>query len=151
MKKETEEMLQKLEKIVGGKIIHVSHQKDLKTETMSADEFKKIKRIPEGLQQMFRDLKNAKIHHLTEFQFAPPRKFKFDIVLLKYKIAIEYEGLIYKANRHKGTGISGHTTVKGYTSNCDKYNLAAVNGWVVLRYTALSYTQMIDDVKQLIK
>ena len=31
--------------------------------------------------------------------------------------------------------IGGHRSPKGYAANCEKYNLAAVQGWRVLRYT----------------
>lgn len=83
-----------------------------------------------------------------EYKFAADRKFKFDFILRehfpkKIKIAIEYEGLMSEK--------SGHTTVTGYTSNCDKYNLAATLGWIVLRYTALNYKQLEADLKQLLK
>lgn len=30
---------------------------------------------------------------------------------------------------------SGHTNIKGFISNCDKYNLATLIGWRVLRFT----------------
>lgn len=33
--------------------------------------------------------------------------------------------------------------------DCEKYNLAAVNGWRVLRYHAKNYDEAIRDVAQL--
>ena len=85
----------------------------------------------------------------TEFKFSDTRKFKFDWVILsginhpkEIKIAIEYEGLMSEK--------SGHTTVTGYTSNCDKYNLACILGWRVLRYTALNYKNIENDLKELL-
>lgn len=77
----------------------------------------------------------------TEFRFSK-RRFKFDFAIPHRKIAVEYEGLMSEK--------SGHTTVKGYTSNCRKYNLAALHGWKVLRYTALNYKQLENDLKQLL-
>lgn len=71
------------------------------------------------------------------------RKFRFDYALDAAKIAIEYEGLMSEK--------SGHTTITGYTSNCEKYNLACILGWKVLRYTALNYKQLENDLKELLK
>lgn len=70
-----------------------------------------------------------------EHVFAKGRKFRFDWAFLDLKIAIEYEGLFSEK--------SGHTTVTGYTENTDKYNLAQLLGWVVIRVTALNYKKLI--------
>ncbi len=43
------------------------------------------------------------------------------------KIAVEFEGGIYIGGRH----IRGRT----YSRDCEKYNLAQINGFIVLRYT----------------
>ena len=69
-----------------------------------------------------------------EYQFAKPRKFRFDIALPKEMIAIEYEGINSSKSRH--------TTITGYTKDCEKYNLATMNGWKVFRYTALNYKEV---------
>ena len=66
----------------------------------------------------------------TEYKFLPNRKFKFDIRITGYDIGIEYEGIF-------GGGKSRHTSLTGYSKDCDKYNLAVLNGWKVLRFTAL--------------
>jgi hypothetical protein len=65
-----------------------------------------------------------------EFRGIAKRQFRFDYAITKLKIAIEYEGIMSKKSRH--------TTPKGFTTDCDKYNLAAVNGWVVLRFTVIN-------------
>lgn len=78
----------------------------------------------------------------SEYRFHPVRRFLFDIALPEHKIAIEYEGL----NSDK----SRHTTKKGYTGDCEKYNLAQSMGWRVLRYTALNYRNMITDLRNLL-
>lgn len=67
----------------------------------------------------------------TEHRFTDDRRFKFDWAFPAVKIAIEYEGL----NSLK----SGHTTMAGFTSNTDKYNLAQSMGWIVLRFTLINY------------
>lgn len=84
-------------------------------------------------------LQSRNISYVKEHQFmGKRRRFRFDYAILDKKIAIEFEGL--ESVDVKGKKIpSGHTTKVGYTSNCTKYNLAAINGWKVLRFTALNY------------
>jgi len=79
---------------------------------------------------------------VTEHRFHAVRRFKFDWAIPSHKVAIEYEGV----NSDK----SRHTTKVGYSKDCEKYNLAAADGWRVLRYTALNYTQMTDDLRNLL-
>lgn len=63
-----------------------------------------------------------------EHKFHDKRKFRFDYAVIDLMLAIEYEG---------GTWSGGaHTRGKHYSSDCEKYNLAQINGWIVLRYTA---------------
>lgn len=81
-------------------------------------------------------------NYITEHTFHPHRKFRFDWAITTLKIAIEYEGLI--------SAKSGHTTIKGYSEDCIKYNEAIKLGWRVLRYTALTYGNLQDDLKNLI-
>ena len=75
-----------------------------------------------------------------EYLFAPPRKWRFDAAIhvgfiedyrkgcteAKF-IAIEAEGLVR-------SGRGGHQTVKGFTANCEKYNEAILQGWILLRF-----------------
>lgn len=77
-----------------------------------------------------------------EHKFSDERKFKFDFAIPKMKIAIEYEGLMSEK--------SGHTSPTGYTSNCEKYNLATCLGWRMLRYTALNYKDLENDLRKLL-
>ena len=79
--------------------------------------------------------------YVREYVFHPKRKFRFDWAIPDLKIAIEYEGLMSEK--------SGHTTVTGYTKDCEKYNLAALMGWKVLRYTALNYKHLYRDILKL--
>lgn len=78
----------------------------------------------------------------VEYKFHKTRRWKFDYAIPQFKIAIEYEGV----NSIK----SGHTTVKGFTKDCDKYNAAAMCGWKLLRYTALNYKKVGADLIELI-
>ena len=91
----------------------------------------------------------------TEYEFAKSvgRRFRADFCHIEHKIIIEYEGLVSHGAR------GGHQTKKGYTDNCEKYNLAARLGYVVLRYTAINYQHdpkrkyngFVADVDDMIK
>lgn len=81
--------------------------------------------------------------YFEELEFDEERKFRFDWAIPSLMIAIEYEGLFSEK--------SGHTTMLGYTKDCQKYNLATINGWKVLRYTALNYKNFEPDLKKLLK
>jgi len=82
-------------------------------------------------------------HFVTEHKFDAVRNYRFDWALLDFKIGIEYEGIFSKKSRH--------TTAKGFSEDCNKYNLAIHNGWRVLRYTALNYQNLENDLIKLIK
>jgi hypothetical protein len=78
------------------------------------------------------------IAYELEYRFHDLRKFRFDIAILDMKVGIEYEGLMSEKSRH--------TTIDGFTMDCIKYNLAQLNGWKVLRYTAKNYTDFGSDI-----
>jgi very-short-patch-repair endonuclease len=63
-----------------------------------------------------------------EYKFCPDRKFRADFAIPGLKVLIEYEGAVYTQGRH--------TRGAGYVKDCEKYNIAAMLGWHVLRYTA---------------
>lgn len=73
-----------------------------------------------------------------EITAIPGRKFRFDYCDLNLKIAIEYEGIISEKSRH--------TNVKGYTNDCIKYNLAQLNDFIILRFTALNKASEILEI-----
>jgi hypothetical protein len=77
--------------------------------------------------------------YVTEHQFDDKRRFRFDWAIPELKLAIEYEGIFSEK--------SGHTTVNGYTKDVKKYNLATIQGWKVLRYTALNYSDLAQDLE----
>jgi len=83
-----------------------------------------------------------------EYRFHPVRKWQFDIALVGLKIAIEYEGGIWTNG--------GHNRGVIYADNCDKYNAAQLDGWIVLRYTAESIRKrgckgVVDDIRERIQ
>ena len=79
------------------------------------------------------------IKHTSEYKFSTDRKFRFDICIEEKKIAIEYEGIMSRK--------SGHTTVKGYTKDTEKYNQATSLGYRFYRYTVLNYKDLLTDLK----
>ena len=87
-------------------------------------------------------LLDARVEFVEEYKFHAKRKFRFDFAIPDKKIGIEYEGLMSEKSRH--------TTVIGYSKDTEKYNLAAADGWRVLRYTALTYGKLLEDLKKLL-
>jgi very-short-patch-repair endonuclease len=67
-----------------------------------------------------------------EYRFDPKRKFRFDFCWRDYKLALEIEGGVYSHGRH--------LQPKGYTKDVEKYNLAVINGFKLLRFTG----EMLD-------
>lgn len=85
----------------------------------------------------------------TEYKFHPTRRYKFDFALHNVertiKIGIEYEG-IFSRDGHQ----NGHTSMKGYTDNTEKYNLCQAARYQLLRYTAKNYQSIFDDLNKII-
>lgn len=85
-------------------------------------------------------LKALKIDYVEEYVFAPDRKFRADLFLPELNLLVEYEGLF--AGNKGGSGKSRHTTGEGYTRDCEKYFIANVLGFKVLRLTAMNYKKL---------
>jgi very-short-patch-repair endonuclease len=64
---------------------------------------------------------------IAEYRFHETRKWRFDFAYPERQIAIEVEGGTWQNGRHN--------RAKGYESDCEKYNTAALRGWTVLRFT----------------
>lgn len=77
----------------------------------------------------------------TEYQFAKPRKWRFDGAIKAMMTAVEYEGIFSEKSRH--------TTMKGYSGDVEKYTEAAKLGWRVLRYTAKTVGNLINDLNEI--
>ena len=68
-----------------------------------------------------------------EHKFHPKRRWKFDYAFPELKLAVEYEGIFSAKSRH--------TSIVGFTNDCEKYSEAALLGWIVIRVTA----KMVQD------
>lgn len=77
----------------------------------------------------------------VEYRFCPTRRFRADYFIPRLNLLVEYEGVF--------GGKSRHTNVCGYSADCEKYNLATVLGYRVLRYTAKNYAQVQGDLDEL--
>jgi hypothetical protein len=96
--------------------------------------FKKFASIGQALQ----------LHGLpyeTEYKFHPDRKFRFDYALPELGVALEYEGVVSAKSRH--------TTLGGYAKDCEKYNEAALLGWLVFRFTVMNEESLIKVLANL--
>lgn len=96
-----------------------------------------------GLKEIKLILQLMKIDFIAEHRFHETRQWRFDIAIPSLKIAIEYEGIMSRKSRH--------TTVTGYTKDCEKYNAATIAGWRILRYNAINYKSLGDDLMMLLK
>jgi very-short-patch-repair endonuclease len=122
------------------------------TERITAAEYKammakprKAKKQPTGSKEKWEIETMLRLMNLTykaEYKFMESRKFRFDFAIPDHMIAIEYEGIFSDKSRH--------TSVTGYSKDTEKYNLAAIHGWRVLRYTAMTYTRLSDELNELL-
>jgi very-short-patch-repair endonuclease len=87
-----------------------SRPKRSKPETLLADALRHA-RLPEWIE---------------EHRFHATRRFRFDFAWPALHLAVEVEGGVFTGGRH--------TRGYGYAADCEKYNLATLDGWRVLRY-----------------
>ena len=82
---------------------------------------------------------------VSEFKGISGRKFRFDAANPEKKIAIEIEGGLWMYGRHNRP--------LGMIQDLEKYNLAVVEGWKVLRYAPETLRKapwkLIADVRKL--
>ena len=67
------------------------------------------------------------IAYERELRFAPPRRWRFDFAWPHQRIALEIEGLVRPGLK------SRHTTNDGFRKDMEKYNMATLMGWRVIR------------------
>lgn len=80
---------------------------------------------------------------IQEFRFDSVRKFKFDYGNLKLKIAVEIEGGIYTGTGHAKTG--------RYLKDMEKYNMAILRGWLLLRYAHGQENLIANDIRKAVE
>lgn len=70
---------------------------------------------------------------VCEYQFHANRQWRFDFCWKQALVACEVEGGIWMQTK---TGRSkGHAHPQRFESDCEKYNEAALYGWIVIRVT----------------
>lgn len=63
-----------------------------------------------------------------EYQFAPPRRWRFDFAWPEHKFAVEVEGITWY-----GRLIGRHQQRSGFERDAEKYETALLAGWRVYR------------------
>ena len=66
----------------------------------------------------------------AEYVFAPPRRWRFDFAWPSERIAVELEGGVWPDRQGR---VGRHVSSKGFEDDAEKYNAAAIAGWLVLR------------------
>ena len=64
---------------------------------------------------------------VREYTFAPKRRYRSDFAFPNHMLLVEIEGAIYTGGRH----VRG----AGYEADIEKYNLAVLQGYRVLRFS----------------
>ncbi|SMF93953.1 hypothetical protein SAMN02949497_1249 [Methylomagnum ishizawai] len=70
---------------------------------------------------------------VREWEFRVGRNWRADFAWPEYRLILEIEGGIHSRGRH--------TRAQGFANDVEKYNEAALGGWVVLRATG----EMVRD------
>lgn len=68
---------------------------------------------------------------VRELRFAPPRMWRFDFAWPDRFIAVEIEGGVFVRG--------GHSRGVDFTDDCEKYDIAALLGWRVYRFTVKQF------------
>jgi very-short-patch-repair endonuclease len=82
-----------------------------------------------ALEEQFDIQLKAACNHrfIREYRFASPRRYRVDFAFVGLKVAVEVEGGTWSR------GKSRHTTGAGFQKDCEKYNLLAEKGWLLVR------------------
>jgi hypothetical protein len=140
-KSDLQKSLEKSINILTGNFKIKDYSEIIPLSTIPAKKKKKDGNGDKAKAEMELVLQHSGLEYEKEFVFAKPRRFRFDYAIPSIKLAIEYEGIV--------SGKSRHTSITGYTNDTNKYNIATKNGWSVLRYTALNYKQLSDDLNEI--
>jgi hypothetical protein len=109
-----------------------------------------MEHVSEPLKRVMKDLfqklcrQELGVEVEAEFCFALPRKWRFDYAIVQndVRVAIEVEGAVWTNGRH--------TRGSGFLKDMQKYNEAAVRGWLVIRTTPdkLVSTETLDLIRR---
>jgi hypothetical protein len=75
---------------------------------------------------------------VREYRGIVGRQFRFDFAFIAFKVAAECEGGLWMRG-----GSHSHGSPMGISRDVEKYNLAAIEGWLVIRATS---TQIRDQL-----
>ena len=100
------------------------------------------------------DLEDTLLHQMQlvglpeperEYRFAPPRRYRADFAYPEKMLLIEVEGGVWTQGRHSRGA--------GYSKDVEKYNLATVNGWHLLRFTGdmIKSGMAVSTIEQMLK
>ena len=89
---------------------------------------KRVSRLEELLATQMKWLELPQPIREHMFDQLTGRKWRFDFAWIEQKVAAEVEGGIHNRGRH--------VRAEGYEDDCEKYNLAVLQGWRILRFTA---------------
>lgn len=94
------------------------------------------------------DLEAALLFHIRaekleppelQWVFAPPRRYRFDFAWPGRRLAVEVDGGT-RGRRCEQCGdikaAGRHTRMAGIEADAEKYSLAAIDGWKIIRVTA---------------
>ena len=92
-----------------------------------------------GIDKIEFILKASKIDYVKEYLPIKGRKFRSDFFIPSLNTIIEFEGI--------NSAKSRHTSITGYSKDCEKYNLISMSGYTILRYTILNVVDLINDIE----
>ena len=77
------------------------------------------------LAQKLEDVFKSEV--VLEHKFHPERRWRFDLAVPEYHVAIEINGGVWQYGRHN--------RASGYLKDMEKLNAASLLGWTVVQYT----------------
>lgn len=90
---------------------------------------------------------------VRQHRFCPGRLFRADFAWPEYKLIVECEGGIFARKMKDGQDYGWHQSIGRMRSDMEKYNLAALAGWRVLRYSGaeIKSGKAVNEVEQALK
>lgn len=78
-----------------------------------------------------------------EYRFDAVRKWRFDFAVPVLMIAVEFNGGVFDRN-------GSHTSVYNVGKDNEKLNAASIQGWKVLRFTAVDYKDLLTELNKIV-